>query len=676
MKTLEHTPLKEPAQGLYEIRVLTLWKGHCGDQIHIELTKQTFTEGSKPEDISPGQRWEALSYTWGDESQPHHEIFVYTDNEVASLEIRANLHVALQQLRDANVDRRLWIDAICMDQSDTQQSRMEKAWQIPIMHDIYHAAASTIIWLGEAYEDSDLAIEFLKDLGRSFIFDPITYEARVHENAPKHVIQLHADWPNFAWNSPEHKAICALFARNWFGRVWTRQEAFAASDSSSVLCGSSSIQLADFRNAVQYLAVRGLDVRSRTHAADLARLTLVLAVVQQAYATIFTIVDLVRAGECFRPQDKIYGCLGMIKIACGPRFVSTVPTNYPHELELFQTFFLRYLEQFGTIRLLRDAGLCQRSDLGGPSWVPDWLKDFAKLDLSLECAASHGMRAEAEFMGSGILRVKGCFADEINEVECLRLVKDLSSDNFNEAYAELSRLMRRHLDAENVDQMHGFVRALTCPLNALRVPIERLDGKRRDIYELAKAAMHPERFQHDLSSRLREPGSLNDFQSCIRFFMQCQLPFVFTEKGKAGIGADGTQPGDLVVALLGSTNLSLLRPTERDAASHQQHHQLVGFCSMHGYNWGETLLGPLPEGVTVVPRLNQERGVYNPHYFDASTGQASFWDPRIDWEILTPRPDEPAWTINAPPGEPRRKVPNSEYFLSQHTAKLVDIYLE
>ncbi|KAF2214223.1 hypothetical protein CERZMDRAFT_13149, partial [Cercospora zeae-maydis SCOH1-5] len=109
--------------------------------------------------------WIALSYTWGEESQPRCDIFVNSDSEITILEIRENLHTALQQLRYANVDRRLWIDAICMDQSETQQSKMEKAWQIPIMHSIYHAAESTIIWLGDAREDSDIAMDFLKDLG-------------------------------------------------------------------------------------------------------------------------------------------------------------------------------------------------------------------------------------------------------------------------------------------------------------------------------------------------------------------------------------------------------------------------------------------------------------------------------------------------------------------------------
>ncbi|KAM3422116.1 hypothetical protein BST61_g2487 [Cercospora zeina] len=640
MKTFEHTPLKEPEHGSYEIRVLTLYKGDFGDQIHVKLTKQVFMEGSNSEALSPLERWEALSYTWGEESQPRCDMFVDSDNETTTLEVRENLHTALQQLRDTDVDRRLWIDAICMDQSDTEQSKMEKAWQIPIMHDIYRAAASTIIWLGDAHEDSDIAMNFLKDLGRAFVFDPVTYQPLVHDGAAERAIHVHADWANFSWDSPEHMSICALFSR------------------------------------VQYLAVRGLDVRSPTHAADLARLTLVLSVCQQEYTSIFNIMDQIRAGQCAKPQDKIYGCLGMIKIASGSQFASMIPTNYPHELELFQTFFLRYLERFNTTRLLRDAGLCQRSALNGPSWVPDWLEDFAKLDLSLEFVVSHGMRAEAEYMGAGVLHVKGCFAAEIIKVECLRLVSDLSSDNFNEAYAELSRLMRASLNVENAGQMQGFVRALCCPLNALRVPIEHLDHKGRDIFELAKAAMHPERFQHGLSGRLKDSKSLNDFQSCIRFFMQHRLPFVFTEDGKVGIGADGTQPGDLVVALLGSTNLSLLRPAERASASSQQYHQLVGFCFMHGYNWGEALLGPLPEGITVVPRLNPERGVYNPHYFEASTGEASFWDPRIDWEKLTPRPDEPAWTVNAPAGEPRRKVPDSAYFKSQHNARLFDIYLQ
>lgn len=63
-----------------------------------------------------GQKYEALSYAWGDPTKSH-EIFV--NGKV--LKITTNLHVALQYLRQPDVARVLWIDAICIDQENISE---------------------------------------------------------------------------------------------------------------------------------------------------------------------------------------------------------------------------------------------------------------------------------------------------------------------------------------------------------------------------------------------------------------------------------------------------------------------------------------------------------------------------------------------------------------------------
>ena len=81
--------------------------------------------------------YEALSYVWG--SCEHHvPILVGEDDD--ELDVTANLHAALLQLRDTTFPRMLWIDAICINQTNNE----EKSYQIQSMARIY-AVASRVL---------------------------------------------------------------------------------------------------------------------------------------------------------------------------------------------------------------------------------------------------------------------------------------------------------------------------------------------------------------------------------------------------------------------------------------------------------------------------------------------------------------------------------------------------
>lgn len=85
--------------------------------------------------------YEALSYSWvtGGFSRS-----IYIDG--LELLVTHNLHEALLRLRDPENVRVLWIDVICINQSNDT----EKQGQIPLMPRIYSMANRVIIWLGTA----------------------------------------------------------------------------------------------------------------------------------------------------------------------------------------------------------------------------------------------------------------------------------------------------------------------------------------------------------------------------------------------------------------------------------------------------------------------------------------------------------------------------------------------
>lgn len=95
----------------------------------------------------------ALSYVWGD---PTPTRSIVCDGVVFG--VGENCYSALWHLSKKLGGLVIWVDAICIDQEDV---RKEKAWQIPLMGDIYTKAAQVYVWLGEGDERSDRVMKYL-----------------------------------------------------------------------------------------------------------------------------------------------------------------------------------------------------------------------------------------------------------------------------------------------------------------------------------------------------------------------------------------------------------------------------------------------------------------------------------------------------------------------------------
>ena len=108
--------------------------------------------------LSDDPSYEALSYTWG---RPVFPELLHTHNGV--LRITENLALALRGLRFKDRVRRLWVDAVCINQNDLT----EKSRQVAIMDSVYKKAHQVICWLGQADESTSDVMETLKRLNAS-----------------------------------------------------------------------------------------------------------------------------------------------------------------------------------------------------------------------------------------------------------------------------------------------------------------------------------------------------------------------------------------------------------------------------------------------------------------------------------------------------------------------------
>ncbi|CAI0650970.1 unnamed protein product [Colletotrichum noveboracense] len=103
---------------------------------------------------------EALSYTWGNASDP---LPITLGSDGAQIMITRSCYGALRNLRLKKSDRMLWVDAICINQKDG----LEKSDQVRVMGRVYAASYRVLIYLGEETPSSRLVFDELAKAGKA-----------------------------------------------------------------------------------------------------------------------------------------------------------------------------------------------------------------------------------------------------------------------------------------------------------------------------------------------------------------------------------------------------------------------------------------------------------------------------------------------------------------------------
>ena len=359
-------------------------------------------------------RYYALSYEWGN-SLSKQPIIVKSCEIKFTVTVTLNLHLALEHLVKKCEDLVIWIDAICINQSDDE----EKARQVLYMRDIYAQAEETLSWLGPSitvnmlHDDSviDMINMVGPDASESGLFELVATLIRysdtneeLYKKTRAEIEELFAErfkkWKHFA------KLLKKGYARvqdlSYWDRIWIIQE-ITTSKKFSLQWGRHKIQsqhLKGFIVAVQMfvthiytLSLKILEkyelpddeirdcvlesngphstmhssifgIRSRYHAYGKSPPDSLLSLL--ARTSIPCSGTNIRS-SCKEPHDRIFGLLGIAR----DRETLAIPVTYKNPFRVTYEETARAIIAGGTLDVLAYSQF-PKSDPQMPTWVPDW----------------------------------------------------------------------------------------------------------------------------------------------------------------------------------------------------------------------------------------------------------------------------------------------------------------
>ncbi|KAH7091665.1 heterokaryon incompatibility protein-domain-containing protein [Paraphoma chrysanthemicola] len=197
-----------------------------GPDLTMEFELRAVSLDNKP-------NYTALSYVWGDASAVASKKIVVNN---FAFPITKNLEIALQHLQYHDIQPAVWIDAICIDQSNYD----EKDDQVPRMSRIYSNARNVLIWLGPGTKDNRyihmILYEWVLLSGNSTstFADHYQLSSDVHSDGPCEPLKAfvtaietvrdftHEVLPDL--DTIAHWWQHSVLASGWWSRTWTIQE--------------------------------------------------------------------------------------------------------------------------------------------------------------------------------------------------------------------------------------------------------------------------------------------------------------------------------------------------------------------------------------------------------------------------------------------------------------------
>ncbi|CAG8949911.1 hypothetical protein HYFRA_00004241 [Hymenoscyphus fraxineus] len=410
MRRIQTTPpdLQSSRSDLYfglhprEIRLVTLRSGQWSDAIQCQL-KHAYL-ANKP-------IYKALSYAWGS-PRATRPILV----SGIRYSVTVNLEAALRRLRQLNEDVILWVDAICINQSDNE----EKTQQVRLMHDIYSNTDEVIIYLGEVLNHKSMILHDLVSTSRHvFNYDDTDNEKleifRAHclvkkssrkekidyafdvfcflrvladESTKDHLATFDAhsrEFKDSVYHEDLFEELRKIMNCRWWKRIWVIQEVVVPK-KITVVYGSSVAPWEILVNAARWLSRNRISTTPFCFSNDnltvlsyVSRIILDIERMREIWnngkqTPLLSLLRRFRDRKASDDKDKVYALLGLANSK-----TSIVPDYSLSVSEVFQNATLDIIKESGSLSILMgDLGRKDRQEL--PSWVPDWSSAYDDLD--------------------------------------------------------------------------------------------------------------------------------------------------------------------------------------------------------------------------------------------------------------------------------------------------------
>ncbi|KAI3319151.1 HET-domain-containing protein [Xylariaceae sp. AK1471] len=581
-----------------------------------------------------------------------------SDNEShhQTISITQNLATALQHLRHQDEARILWIDAICIDQSNLQ----EKSHQVAFMGEIYKHARQVVVWLGPAANNSGRALKVLGEIGSQVTVDWLNSTMSPNPGARDATLGLaHEPFPSY-FTPDDASAVEALWARTWFERVWVRQEV-ALATSAVFQAGHDFLDRILMQNAAVCFYRKNTETPIFTGKDDGATILEGSSSSSSSPASAPSPFSPICGGarvslvnimwmHCGNPRDRVYGMLSLLS-GLDNEASDFVPNYLAPVADCYRDLALRHITAERSLNLLASCNLPKRAGrlLGLPSWVPDWSVDSDRHLCGSPIMDGQPFLASTKYLGDGVLRVSGV---------CCGIVSATSVVDVHSSSAAMFYSLRtacRHLD---IPFAHSADEKKTNPL--IDEFCESFEPRKPDIVSTQimvrtidrMLSLNDADFSLESSSPDGSDGPGSDIILVAKSFRGklAGRKLFKTLEGHLGIGPAYMQPGDRICLLLGSEFLIALRPqysgipasdaipnesgggSSTDGSSTSQTGEqflVVGECFVPGLMAGEPLLGLLPPHERLIMRAVDGEDDWQTCLLDTRSGEATLRDPRI-----------------------------------------------
>lgn len=324
-------------------------------------------------------QYEAISYTWGGPILTCS--LQLPDN--SCIWITRNLDLALRRFRRSNRDRSLWADAVCINQQDSQ----EKAFQIPLMTQVFSGARRVLVWLGSGGRE-EKGLHVLDRWSRHPLRRSSSgVTSKLIGNQPELDIET-------ALITKDVGSITELLSLPWFGRMWVIQE-LVSNQESTLIYGPT--ELSWFRAWKAFKALRAYLGSHDSHPAMVSALGTGLVMADlwdESFGLgstgdtpmgILDLLDSFAAQTCTDSRDRIYAIYSLANniTAKGDSDCNIVmPIDYSMNLQqTYECLAIACAKQnvhgslrWGAQTILGAALMRQWSRVPHDwrTWVPDW----------------------------------------------------------------------------------------------------------------------------------------------------------------------------------------------------------------------------------------------------------------------------------------------------------------
>ncbi|KAI1259471.1 HET-domain-containing protein [Xylariaceae sp. FL1019] len=547
--------------------------------------------------------YEALSYTWG--SDKGDEVAIVVNSDMKEMPLGANLANAIRYLRYPDRPRIMWIDAVCIDQTNYR----ERGQQVQRMGDIYLHARKVVAWLGSGTANTELAFSALNLLGESVV---LVKGARFMLPRP---YSHHTDWHRREFELDlgvdELNAIEQVCLSEYFTRLWIVQEIQLGNARAIIKAGNDEIPWPFFRSAIACIGdkVGGIPQSLRQSIIWPKGLCMSLQSL-----TLHELLYDYRQRNCKDDRDKIYGLMKLFD----PEVSERIAVDYSETntaMETFKQIFVGSLEEEDRLSQLPFGGIRHLEDSADaplwPTWLPDWSHSRrTTVPPSIGFCASGVSAAHAQQLSHGRFEVMGVRFASVSTVgatmssspDIVEIAEVLGGLDFKKLQISTYPTGETHLDA----YLH------TLSMGQLK---DRMNDQKK-YPSLNEVRIETSFYLDTPPAAYYQHVAANWLRDCCIFTLS---------NGYVGLIYGKPQIGDEVFVMLGCDAPMLLR------ARLDGSYEVVGDCYVHGIMDGEVILGPLSQSwsVEIVKDMNTGKSRQLYHSVAREPKIRTYDDPRL-----------------------------------------------